>query len=194
MPVCYQNIPTYISFAPLLPTDRREMLRHLDYLYKEGFTTLLYDAREHGISDGTGKGTSLGIREQEDVFSAVAFMRQAPQGCRKVVLFGTSTGASSAIVASSICKDCIDMIIAENPFTSRKEVITFAVYQVLFSEGWGRTEKLHQTWVGSLLALIKSQIPRWFADLIVHISLYRMGEYTLQNFTIVDEPVSQEKF
>lgn len=95
--------------------DRREFLRQLPLFYNAGYTTLLFDCREQGVSDGATRGISLGFREHDDVSSAVAFMDG--RGFLDVGVIGTSQGAASAILAAA-ADPRIDAVIAENPFTS----------------------------------------------------------------------------
>eukprot|EP01063_Lacrimia_lanifica_P033355 TRINITY_DN5898_c0_g1_i1.p1 TRINITY_DN5898_c0_g1~~TRINITY_DN5898_c0_g1_i1.p1 ORF type:complete len:547 (+),score=202.63 TRINITY_DN5898_c0_g1_i1:64-1704(+) len=95
--------------------DRRAWLRHVEMFSREGFSCLLFDFREHGSSDGTGKGFSYGVGEMHDVRAAAKWLRQQ-KGIEHVVVIGTSVGGSAAILATHGCKD-IDVVIAENPIT-----------------------------------------------------------------------------
>lgn len=44
--------------------DRRAFLRHSEVLLDAGYSTLLFDLSEHGLSDGTQRGFSFGYREK----------------------------------------------------------------------------------------------------------------------------------
>lgn len=101
--------------------DRRDFLRHLPMLRESGHPVLLFDEREHGISDGTGRGISLGIRESHDVSSAVAFAKDV-KGLERVVVLGTSQGGASVILAAAR-DDRIDAVISENPFTRIEDLL-----------------------------------------------------------------------
>jgi fermentation-respiration switch protein FrsA (DUF1100 family) len=101
--------------------DRREFLRHVPVFHVLGYPVLLFDCREHGISDGTAAGISLGIREHHDVSSAVAYMKQV-RGLERVGVVGTSQGGASVILAAA-ADESIDAVVAENPFTSIRELI-----------------------------------------------------------------------
>ncbi len=101
--------------------DRREFLRQVPVLHRAGYPVLLFDCREHGISDGAGRGISLGIRESEDVVAAVAFAKHS-RGLERVAVIGTSQGAASAILAAA-ADPSIDAVIAENSFTSIEDLI-----------------------------------------------------------------------
>jgi pimeloyl-ACP methyl ester carboxylesterase len=79
--------------------DRRSLLPLAPELRAAGLPVLLFDFREHGVSDGRGRGTSLGLRESEDVSSAVAFL--GARGFERIGVLGYSLGASSAILAAA---------------------------------------------------------------------------------------------
>jgi len=96
--------------------DRREFLRHTPLLHRAGYAVLLFDCREHGISDGEGRGVSLGIREHEDVSSAVDYVL-GPRAMKRVAVIGSSQGGASVLLAAA-ADPRIDAVIAENPFTS----------------------------------------------------------------------------
>lgn len=101
--------------------DRREFLRHVPVLHAAGYPVLLFDCREHGISDGAGRGISLGAREHEDVSAAVAYLR-AQHGAERVAVIGTSQGAASAILAGASDRG-IDAVVAENSFARFEDVL-----------------------------------------------------------------------
>jgi len=101
--------------------DRREFLRHTSLLHRAGYAVLLFDCREHGISDGEGRGVSFGIREHEDVSSAVDYVL-GPRAMKRVAVIGSSQGGASVLLAAA-ADPRIDAVIAENPFTSIHAVI-----------------------------------------------------------------------
>ncbi|KAA8496666.1 Protein ABHD12B [Porphyridium purpureum] len=100
--------------------DRRAFLRHLPVFYAKGYNVLLFDLSEHGQSDGSNRGFSFGVREASDVRAVVQYLRDQ-HDARKVVLVGTSTGATAAILAVAQMDDTeashVTAIIAENPFS-----------------------------------------------------------------------------
>ena len=101
--------------------DRRDFLRHLPMLRRNGHPVLLFDEREHGVSDGTGRGISFGIRESHDVSTAVAFAKDV-KGLDRVMVLGTSQGGASVILAGA--RDPrIDAIVSENPFTRVEDLL-----------------------------------------------------------------------
>ncbi|CBH13638.1 hypothetical protein, conserved [Trypanosoma brucei gambiense DAL972] len=92
--------------------DRRAWLRHVPFLHNAGYGCLLFDFREHGLSDGNMRGFTYGMKERFDVVAACHFMR-SECGYNRICAMGTSVGASSAIMAAAIDKT-IDIIVAEN--------------------------------------------------------------------------------
>jgi len=105
--------------------DRRAFLRHVPIFTKYGIHVLLFDFSEHGISDGTRCGFSYGIREKDDVCSAVKWMKKE-KGLKHIVAMGTSVGGSAVIMAA-LKSPHIEMVIAENPVSSAEE---FAIYHL----------------------------------------------------------------
>jgi len=80
-------------------TDRRSYLDMVPVLHEAGYPVLLFDNREHGISDGHGLGMSLGMRESEDVSSAVDYL--STRSFSRFGVIGSSQGGTSAIVAAA---------------------------------------------------------------------------------------------
>ncbi|KAH9580907.1 Alpha/beta hydrolase fold-1 [Trypanosoma melophagium] len=93
--------------------DRRTWLRHVPMLHKAGYGCLLFDFREHGLSDGNMRGFTYGMKERFDVVAACEFMRSTYK-YERICAMGTSVGGSSVIMAAAIDKS-IDVVIAENP-------------------------------------------------------------------------------
>jgi pimeloyl-ACP methyl ester carboxylesterase len=91
---------TRSGFLPMLP-----------FLNDAGYPVLLFDLRDHGVSDGSGRGLGLGVREMHDVSAAVTWMK-SERRLRRVVAFGVSMGAASAILAAA-GDPRIDVVIAE---------------------------------------------------------------------------------
>lgn len=96
--------------------DRRDYLRHVPIFHQSGWPVLLFDCREQGASDGSGRGISLGAREHRDVSSAVAWLR-AVRGFGRIGVLGTSQGGASVILAAARDPG-IDAVAAENPFAT----------------------------------------------------------------------------
>lgn len=101
--------------------DRREFLRHVPMFHRAGLPVVLFDCREQGVSDGHGRGISLGMRESADVSSVAAWAR-LELGWQSVAVIGTSQGGASVILAAA-ADPSIDVVIAENPFTSIHDLV-----------------------------------------------------------------------
>src|SRR5690348_14854634 len=83
-------------------------------------------------SDGTGYPVTYGVREPEDVLSAVKFMREK-KGFESIVLIGTSLGGSASLLAASRDPK-ITMVIAENPFESFHALVRVCLTLCSFSK------------------------------------------------------------
>ena len=137
--------------------DRRGYFDHLPSFHARGFTTLLFDYREHGLSDGTGRGMSLGQREAEDIQAAVHFLKDV-QGLRKVGVIGHSLGGSSVILAAARDPQ-IDAVIAES------SIARFETYVGDMTAQWveqRRVPSLRPLWQG------------WWPRLVVDLSARRL--------------------
>jgi fermentation-respiration switch protein FrsA (DUF1100 family) len=138
--------------------DRRAFLRHVPLFHAEGYDVLLFDLSEHGVSDGHGLGFTFGLREKEDVKAAVKWMREVKR-LPKVVLLGTSVGASSSIMAAAE-DQTVDAVIAENPVACAED---FAIFHI---------KKLMENYAPNLTNSIWL---RPFYTLIARTLLWRMG-------------------
>jgi hypothetical protein len=67
--------------------DRRAWLRHVPIFHNQGMACILFDLREHGISDGAMRGFTYGVQEQHDVLAAVQYMT-AGRHIQKIILCG----------------------------------------------------------------------------------------------------------
>ncbi|KNH09666.1 Alpha/beta hydrolase fold protein [Perkinsela sp. CCAP 1560/4] len=97
--------------------DRRAWLRHVRIFHDAGFAVLLFDFREHGMSQGSGKGFTYGVQERHDVVAAAKYLKQKCS-LSTVCAVGTSVGGSACIMAAAISPEVIDIVIAENPITT----------------------------------------------------------------------------
>jgi uncharacterized protein len=140
--------------------DRRAFLPHLPMLHDLGATILLFDMREHGLSDGASRGMSMGYREAADVSVAVHFLKST--GINRVVVLGMSLGAGSAILAAAADTE-IDAVIADSPFATMQEY----VQHLTDESGLRRVANL-------------SGRPTWWPDLVVGFSAWRVGAHSLQ--------------
>lgn len=109
-----------IVFVHGVGRDRRAFLRHSECFLLKGYSCLLFDLSEHGLSESLSspvpRGTLFGAREQYDVIAAAQFLKTV-KGATSVAVVGTSCGASSAILAAALEPEMAVCVVAENPFT-----------------------------------------------------------------------------
>jgi fermentation-respiration switch protein FrsA (DUF1100 family) len=97
------------------------MLPHADYLYRDGFSVLMFDFRYRGESEGDEQ--TLGAKEPWDIEAAVNYLKKRPDvDPRRIGVQGDSLGAAAAILAAAETLE-IKGVIADIPFKSLSSVI-----------------------------------------------------------------------
>ncbi|HRE42901.1 MAG TPA: alpha/beta fold hydrolase [Terricaulis sp.] len=124
--------------------DRAAVMGFMPLLHELGAGVVAIDLRENGLSAGSGRGTTIGMREAEDVAAAAAEMRR--RGYERVVLIGCSLGASASILAAA--RDAsIDGVFADSPIAyfdrfvaeiADKRLAKFGVSAPWATAIWGR--------------------------------------------------------
>jgi fermentation-respiration switch protein FrsA (DUF1100 family) len=137
--------------------DRREFLSHLDFWHRAGFDALLYDSSDHGVSDGTGVGLGFGHREQYDCAGAARFAKHK-LGWDKVVVMGTSVGASAALLATAR-ESIIDGVIAENPFYDYEPFFVKIYGDILGAGSFGGRDASRYGSLVSVVTALTNYIP-----------------------------------
>lgn len=100
------------------------MLPHADYLYRAGFSVLLFDFRFRGESEGDAQ--TFGAKESWDIQSAVDYLKTRPDvDPKRIGVHGSSLGAASAILAAAE-KPEIKGVVAQIPFTSVNGILCHA--------------------------------------------------------------------
>ena len=162
-----------VVFVHGVGRDRRTFLRHAEHFVEQGYSCLLFDFAEHGLSDGVSdgisRGTLFGAREQYDVIAAVEFLRTA-KGAEQVAIVGTSCGATSAILAAARIPNLCVCVVAENPFTRADDLLKH--HLDILSRNY-LSQNSHQT-VRRLIF--------WLAGKVL---MFRMGYY-MQSYGAVD--------
>jgi fermentation-respiration switch protein FrsA (DUF1100 family) len=153
--------------------DRRDLLSQAETFHGLGASVLLFDFRDHGVSDGASRGMSLGYREAQDISAAVRYLKEV-HGYRRVVVVGESLGASSAILAAAE-DGAIDAVIAESPIA---EFETF-----IRSAGWQSILRI------SLLGRLPAP-PLWWARTVRAFTLHRVGAESLREPVDVVERIA----
>ena len=104
-------------------------LIYAPWFYERGVPVLMFDFRNHGLSEGTL--TSMAFYERDDLLGAVDFM--ASRGYPQVGLFGFSMGAATA-VATAPLSERIMCVVADSPFAQLRPTLARAIEQ----RGWPR--------------------------------------------------------
>lgn len=107
-----------IVFVHGLNRSRMEMVDRARAEYERGFSTLLFDLRNHGRSQSAY--TTLGVEESRDVCAAVRFARERDASA-PIVLWGVSLGASSALLGANCAHPAA--IVSDSSFLSLEETV-----------------------------------------------------------------------
>jgi fermentation-respiration switch protein FrsA (DUF1100 family) len=107
-----------IIYSHGLFRSRRELLRRAVDLWKLGYGALLYDSRNHGES-GPAR-VSLGYHERLDAQAAVRFLLDEAKTEDRIVLFGISMGAATAVLAAAETPE-VAAVISDSSFLSFKD-------------------------------------------------------------------------
>ncbi|GHO82854.1 alpha/beta hydrolase [Dictyobacter formicarum] len=94
------------------PGDRVDMVKRAAFLFKHGYTVLLFDFQSYGKSQGVM--STLGMVESGDILAAIAFLHSYPDTLdSKIGVLGLSMGATAAVLAAARSTD-ISALIAES--------------------------------------------------------------------------------
>ena len=153
--------------------DRRAWLRHVRMFHDAGYTVLLFDFREHGMSQGTGRGFTYGVQERHDVIAAARYLRERCS-LKTLCVVGTSVGGSASIMAAAIAPDIIDIVIAENP-------ITTVGYLQHIHLGTILGPYMHQSTVSRKIF----NIFRWFCRIWINLRIWNIPSKSCQALHVV---------
>jgi hypothetical protein len=158
-----------------LGMNRREYLRHAQMWHNSGYNVLLFDCREAvgGTSDSFGYGFSYGIREHEDVLSAVHYARNEKQSS-KVILIGMSMGAASVLTAVGINNTNVDLVIAENGFSAPEDIWMYHIERAVKGTRAGLQSLDKGVWSHIQTFVTPFLTPRWMTNLILRITRMRI--------------------
>ena len=161
--------------------DRRELLRHVEKIQSATKANmLLVDCSNHGKHSGSS-GITMGVQEHKHVLKAAELAKE--RGNDKVVIMGTSQGASSAIIAAAKDSRHIDGLILENPFACANDIIqnslmkAFGRSQIekdeIIAKSSDRATKSDPL-VRAVMS-VKQYVPQSYLDLVRNLALLRMG-------------------
>ena len=110
---------TIVVFCHGLNRSRVELLPQAQFVHSLGLSSVLFDLRHHGASEGTQ--TTLGAKEKDDVLAAVAWVRKTVPH-RHIVLWGISMGAASAMLAAAEDSE-VSAVISDSSYLSFADTI-----------------------------------------------------------------------
>lgn len=100
---------------------RQGMLEHARILHNAGYSTLLFDFRGRGDSDGDA--VTLGYYEQRDALAAIEYLKtRSDVDSSNLGVLGVSMGASVAIMAAAQAPE-VQAVVADSPFESAERAV-----------------------------------------------------------------------
>ncbi len=118
--IAYPQPQGVVLLFPGYTASKEQLLQPAQIFHELGYSTFLVDFR--GVGGSSGRVTSLGIREAEDVAYAVGYVRQTwPE--QRVILYGTSMGSSALLRA--VAREGVQpqAVIAEAPFARLSDAV-----------------------------------------------------------------------
>lgn len=103
--------------------ESRAMFFHAMEMAAHGWDIVLYDQRGHGRSGG--ERITFGVREARDLEAVMEWTRSRPEFSPPLILFGTSMGASTALMAAAESEP--HAIVAVAPYARVDQVLTRAL-------------------------------------------------------------------
>jgi pimeloyl-ACP methyl ester carboxylesterase len=113
-----RNQHATIVYSHGLFRSRRELLERAADMWRLGYGALLYDARNHG--DSGAARVTLGYDERLDAEAAVRFLRDEAHTTDKIVLFGISMGAATALLATAETPE-VAAVISDSSYLNFKD-------------------------------------------------------------------------
>jgi len=95
--------------------SKSTLLTAAEAFHQQGYPTLLVDF--YGSGGSSGSGTTLGVKEADDVAAAVEYARRTWPG-RTIILYGFSMGGAAVLRAVAVNKVRVDALIIEATFDS----------------------------------------------------------------------------
>jgi pimeloyl-ACP methyl ester carboxylesterase len=122
-----------------LNRSRIEMVKKTVFLAREGWNSMLFDLRNHGESGGAS--TTLGVKEKEDVKTAVALARQKAPGL-PVVVWGVSLGGATATFAAA-ADPALAGLVCDSSYRSLRDTVR---HHVVLARGFRWWTRLIPQW------------------------------------------------
>jgi uncharacterized protein len=97
-------------------------LIYAPWFYERGIPVLLFDFRNHGLSEGSL--TSIGFYERYDLLGAIDLL--VSRGITRIGLFGFSMGAATAIATTPLSEHVV-CVVADSPFAQLRPTLARAI-------------------------------------------------------------------
>lgn len=97
------------------------MYQQGEVLYDLGYSLLIYDQRNSG--DNRCEYSSFGVLESYDCLDALAYAKESINENNKVLLYGQSYGAATALIAASRDDSNIDYLVLDCPVADSNELV-----------------------------------------------------------------------
>lgn len=118
-------------------SSRRQMIARARLFHEAGYTTLLYDARGHGLSEGDK--VSAGWFETADLLGALDFLRT--KNLNEVGLLGASQGGATILLAAEKLPPEVHWVIVESTYPTIRDALDRRFCKDFHLPGW---------WAGAL--------------------------------------------
>lgn len=126
-------------------SNRLSMWSRAEFLYKAGYSVMLFDLRAHGESEGDYK--TFGYLEAEDAEKAVRFFKQMAN-LKRVGIIGTSLGGAAAVLNDHLLP--VEAMILESVYPTIEKAVT------------NRINGRFGEWVTIFSPLLTNQLPLRF--------------------------------
>lgn len=114
------------------PGGKGQMIGHVEYLQKAGYSTVIPDLRSFGQSDG--HKVTLGVTEWQDVSAIYDHIKTLPENKdKKIGFLGVSMGATTAIITAGKTGKG-DFVIASVPFIDFRSLFGFRLSNSKFAQ------------------------------------------------------------
>lgn len=113
-------------------SSRRQMVARARLFHDAGFATLLYDARGHGLSEGTM--VSAGWHETADLLGALDFLRS--KGLTEFGCLGASQGGATILLAAERLPPEVHWVIVESVYPTIRDALDRRFRMDVRLPGW----------------------------------------------------------
>ncbi len=119
-------------------------LIYVPWFFECSIPVLLFDFRNHGLSDGTL--TSMGFYEREDLLGAVDYL--VSRGFTRIGLFGFSMGGAIAIATAPLSEQIV-CVVADSPFAQLQPTLVMGMCARGFPRWFAKVFVRLISWMGA---------------------------------------------